>query len=397
MAVFVLLLTACPDNPTPPPPPLKPALSLISFDSLMVVGSPRYQLMAVKLYPINDAAGGELFCLIQGGDVSTHFRLYDDGELAVHYDNLGFTDSLSGDRVPGDGVFARRVSSRFTEREGEYLLTFSLPDSFGVDSLYAILTVRRNSEPDITGFTAPDSVPSGGEEAVFSALVGDADGWRDLANVAIVKLDGVERAWQMTRQDSLLWRWQGEPGIAAGIPTGSYLFVVRAQDYYLTLTGDFVASAIADVWLENLPPVVVSVDGPDTVWIPANDTALFDYRIEVRDDQGIADLDSLLLELSRPDDANPDSNVVVWDTTYFDDGEWLDSLAGDGIYTAGFSATPSNRTGVPFTFRWTPTDRSPQRGESYYTTLVLLTGEIMAGKCESAKVRKSESVKVITW
>ena len=345
----------------------------------MVVGSPRYQLMAVKLYPIDDAAGGELFCLIQGEDVSTHFRLYDDGGFTVHSDNLGFADSLSGDRVPGDGVFARCISSRFTEREGEYLLTFSLPDSFGVDSLYATLTVRRNSEPDITGFTAPDSIPSG-ESSDFTALVGDQDGLNDVAQVEVVRLDGGVRAWQMTRQDSLLWRWQGEPGIAAGIPTGSYPFVVRAQDYYLTLTGDFIASNVASVWLENLPPVVVSVDGPDTVWIPANDTVLFDYRIKVRDGQGVADLDSLMLKLSRPDDANPDSNVVVRDTTYFDDGAWPDSLAGDGIYTAGFSATPTARTGIPFTFRWTPTDRSPQRGESYYTTLVLLLDGELAGK-----------------
>jgi hypothetical protein len=95
----------------------------------------------------------------------------------------------------------------------------------------------------------------------------------------------------------------------------------------------------------------------------------------VRDDQGNGDIQRLDLEITRPDEVNPDSNVFVFAGHYEDNGIGLDTTAGDGVFAAGFSADSSSRTGVLFTFTWTPVDWALQNGEPFRTTLVFLRDE----------------------
>jgi len=309
--------------------------------------------------------------------VSTHFMLHDDGGFGRWNDALGFADSLSGDAIPGDGIYTRTISSLFTMSAGDYTFSFSLNGAPPPDPLEVIVKVRANTLPFISVLIAPDSIPSGVSGLEFKAVIADADGYSDVRAAQIYRLvnDQPQNIMQMTRLDSLAWSWSSTPDIAARVPSGFYKFVVEAQDYYLERMQEWAPGTTDSCWLENLPPLVSSVTGPDTIWIPPNDTALFDYGVLVRDDQGNGDIQRLDLEIARPDEVNPDSNVFVFTGHYEDNGIGLDTTAGDGVFAAGFSADASSRTGVLFTFTWTPVDWALQNGEPFRTTLVFLRDE----------------------
>ena len=372
MLPIYFVLSGCSEDSTGPEPEPSPVLIPVEVDSIWVLGSERMQRVAVSVSPVEAAAGQGMVCLISGSAREAEFRLYDDGGYGRWDDALNFADSLSGDHNPLDGVFTRRINARFAEREGDFKFLFALTSPADAESLGVKITVRRNSPPVFASVTVPDSVPSGSRGLPFTAVVHDPDGDGDIASVELLHLERLGVSYPMERRDDSTWLWLSEPSLAARLATGMYPFKVRMSDFYMKQTGDWVESDTVSCWFENLPPRVEVVEGFDTVWVSPLDTVLFDYLISVTDDQGLTDLDSLLLTISRPDDVDPDSSVMVFRGFYFDDGTGLDTTAGDGRYVAGFSADSSSRIGVPFTFAWTPTDHSPQRGETYYTTLVIL-------------------------
>jgi hypothetical protein len=155
------------------------------------------------------------------------------------------------------------------------------------------------------------------------------------------------------------------------VKTGNYRTYPLVADRYLSERDQFVQGDPQLIWIENAPPSIDTVVGPDTVWIPLGDTVIFSYDIRVSDPQTAEDLDSLLMTITRPAD-NGDGEVVMGRFFYKDDGQQLDSLAGDGRYRAGFSANEHNRLDTPFTMTWTPVDRAGQHGASMQTHLVLM-------------------------
>ncbi len=366
-----LALSGCGEDSTGPGTEPPPVLTPVEVDSIWVLGSERMHRIAVRVTPAEPSAGDEMACVIDGpGQVGT-FRMFDDGGFGRWVDAPDFADSLSGDHLPGDGVFARRINAAFADREGEYRFTFTLSSQPASDPLQVDVTVRRNSPPVFSVVIMPDSVPSGSRGLSFTAMVHDPDGDDDIASVGLIHPASPGLTYPMERTDDSVWVWLNEPSIAAGLTAGFYTFVIRASDYYLDQIDSWVESDPDSCWLENLPPAVVTVDGPDTVWVSPSDAVQFSYVISVTDDQGSLDLDSLLLVISDPDS-------VVEQYFYFD-GVGLDTVVGDGRFVAGFSADAGSRIGVVFTFAWTPTDRSPQRGETYYTTLIILRGEGLIG------------------
>jgi hypothetical protein len=371
--LFTVFLSACSKDPsTPTLPPT--GLSVVEMDSLMVLNSLQSHRLAIKVYPANLAVGREMRCQIRGGLVSTHFMLYDDGGFGRWNDALGFADSVSGDAIPGDGIYTRTISNQFTMSAGDYPFSFALNGIPPPDTLEVIVKVRANTPPSVSALIAPDSILSGVSGLEFEAVIADPDGYGDVRAARLYRLvnDLPQNIIQMTRLDSLAWNWSSTPDIAAGTPSGYYRFVVEAQDYYLERMQEWAPGTSDSCWLENLPPSVSSVAGPDTVWIPPQDTVSFYYVISVRDDQGNGDLKSLELDISRPD--RPDTLFY-----YYDNGVQnrlqLDSIAGDGRFVPAFSADSTSRTGVLFTFTWTPVDWALQNGESFRTTLIFMSGE----------------------
>ena len=90
-----------------------------------------------------------------------------------------------------------------------------------------------------------------------------------------------------------------------------------------------------------------------------------------------------------------DQDREIFHQQYFDNGDSTDtqsdSVAGDGRYNAGFRITFDKEPYELYTFIWTPWDRSPQRGESFTTSLMIMPYNGVQGrddKIESPKNSK---------
>ena len=198
----------------------------------------------------------------------------------------------------------------------------------------------------------------------FNVIVIESTGLNAIVRVELLLGEWFDRQHLMTYRGENTWEL-GSSSVAARLHTGEHPFYIRVYDHYLNQIHQPVESEHYRVWLENLPPRVTEVAGPDTVWLPETGSDTLEYRIIVTDDQGVGDLGGLELVLY-------DAAGVIFDTTYFDDGSHPNSVAGDGKYHAGFTVDDATRTGILFTFAWTPTDLSPQSGETYYNTLIFM-------------------------
>lgn len=356
-------------------------LEIVEIDTMMVLASDRMHRIEVRVIPMQLGRGREMICLIDRGLAVAEFKLYDDGGYGRWNDAAEFADSISGDHQQDNGVFTRRINSLFADAEGNYRFTFTLSGDRRPDSQQQVIYILfRNSTPQISSIEYPDSIGSGMNDIPFSAVVIDSNGRNDLVSVNLV-LREIEsqplpsKEFSMTMMDDSTWAWLSEPSITAQIPTGICFFNIQAADRLLSQTNEFVESNPFEVWLENLPPAVIEVAGPDTVMLPDEGEKDFDYVISIMDNQGVTDLDSLLLELSDP-------IGVLLDSLYLDNGAGFDSVAGDGRYHAPFTVTADKTPYILYTFAWIPTDRSPQRGETFYSTLVFVPYESIQGRDE---------------
>jgi len=126
------------------------------------------------------------------------------------------------------------------------------------------------------------------------------------------------------------------------------------------------------IWLENRPPWIDAIAGPDTVWIFANATVTFHFDIVVADEQTPLDLDRLDLRMTRLNNAGT-GDTLLFARSYYDlrDTLGLDTMSGDGVFAAGFSANRNSVRDTPYKFAWSPYDRVGQRGETLYTLLMI--------------------------
>lgn len=346
-------------------------LFVLEFDNIMLLNSEELHRISVRISPKEDAENREMKCLIRGGEVTTEFQLYDDGGFERWGNASEFADSISGDYIADNGVFTRLINSLFTNIDGGFDFTFSVSGENPPDAVTkSVDVIFWNPHPEIKSIDFPDSLKSGEDSLIFATIITDDNGQDDIVQVDLLCLDSEqyisdEKSYAMNALNDSVFEWKCEPNVAAGLPTGNYPFLVRAMDAYQKQNHEHVVSDMNYVWLENLPPFITDVVGPDTVWLPETGSKTFEYTISVDDDQGFTDLDSLLLELWDPE-------RVIFDSLYFDDGSGLDTIAGDGRFRAGFSVSYNKEPYVTYTFIWIPADRSPQRGEPFTTSLVFM-------------------------
>ncbi|NQU05161.1 MAG: hypothetical protein HQ568_03640 [Calditrichaeota bacterium] len=362
-------------------------LIVLEIDNIMILGAEELHRITVSVNPKEHGENREMYCVIRGGDVDVEFQLYDDGGFGRWHDASAFADSISGDHLADNVVYTRMINSYFTYSIGNFDFTFSLSGDNPPETITKnVFVMFWNPPPVIKSVNFPDSLASGEDELVFSTVVVDSNGSDDIVDVSLVLVENDQfiiddNSFSMTAVNDSTWEWTCIPSISAGFATGDYPFLVWAEDAYQRQNHEHVSSEMTYVWLENLPPMITDVFGPDTVWLPEASADSFDFKIIVKDDQGFTDLDSLLLEFRRDD-------VVLERYLYFDDGTTPDSAAGDGCFNPGFSIGFDNEPYVTYTFVWTPTDRSPQRGESFTTSLVIMPYNGVMGRNDNAQMVK---------
>ncbi len=377
LILIIFIISSCnfwePDNN--PILPENAILEILSLDSIWVKDLNQKRQIAISVKPKLKTSDIYIECQITGSDDTSYFKLLDDGNSQILNDSSNYADSLSGDRFAGDGVFTRYISAHFASSIGVYKFVFKCINSnyLEVQPCSIYVQVRENTRPFIVRFNTPDSL---GLFNDFYAIVQDSEGAFDITLVNLVRKEAyfrTEAVYSMTQVDDTTWFWRSSAGVGAGLCTGYYPWSVRVADWTLRQFNQFVECVPVLIYFENSPPIVNSVSGPDTIWLVSNERVIFHYLIDVKDPQTALDLDTLLLTIS-----DPEKEIINF--TYFDDGGLIngtsfDSIAGDGIYTAGFSVDSTSRTNVWFTFTWIPTDRSPQRGSPDKTHLIILHRE----------------------
>ena len=371
----VLFVLGCSESSTEPKP-AQPSINLIRLDSDWIYDSDLMRKISVR---INVADYGDLAisCQIKGASNQIkQFKLYDDGGAGIWKDSNEFADSLSEDTVPGNGVFSRKINSLFADDTGEYIFTFIVSNPDYNDSLSINVTVRENSPPEFISHSEDDSVFSGGIGDIFRITLSDVEGHEDISNAEVVVFRSDPPSnntayFEMDRIADDRWSWNDKATISKGLTTGDYAVAYRAQDAYLSQISEWTYSDTFSVWLENLPPTITSVEGKDTVWLPQaeDDIVLFDYKINIKDDQSPTDLDTLYLTLLDSD------SMVLARYFYIDGLGGLDTIGLDGIYHAGFSTNGSRQAPAEYKFKWTPTDKAGNRGETFESHLLFLRSE----------------------
>jgi len=152
--------------------------------------------------------------------------------------------------------------------------------------------------------------------------------------------------------------------------TGSYEIRPLLEDFILKQNDETVIGSSQSIWLENLPPSIVEVTGPDTVWVYPTETDTIQFDIRCDDDQSVLDLGQLELLLTRRNSAD-DGDTLLLDRFYYDDGLIPDTLAEDGVFSAAFTVNRESKLNIPFTFSWIAYDKVGQVSDTTRNQMVI--------------------------
>ncbi len=392
VALFgLLLLAACDNNGNKPlEPGSKPEIIKTVLPEIWnIQGNRKYEIRV----EVNDPQGASNLA-------SVTFEVRTTGGSTVLYgdslfDDAGWFHPDDGDVVAGDGVFSNRFTAKQFQnppQTGNLTLTFYALDKNGnaARSQEREIIFAVNAAPQITAVSLPDSFPSGSNEVIFTATVGDSDGIED---VAVVRYESRRAGEQSFLAEGVLFNdgdftlhgdlFDGDsvfsvrpgPQFAAG-KKGSYELRFTVEDLFGESSTQL---ALTSILVENLPGRIIATAVPDTMHRPSTANT-FNRRLltaTVSDPQTLADVDSVYFFSLKPDStfANSGNPIVLVDNgkpfnVQNPAEESGDETAGDGIYS--FSLLVFNDT-QPGTYQFTfyMRDRAGQRTEAVHDSITI--------------------------
>jgi len=313
---------------------------------------------------------------------TTTLELQDDGSAANLSISAGFSDSLSGDLIPGDYTYTLRVNSLFATEEGEYTVTLlAAQDEEGTgsfDDLLALassetatrsLSVAINRPPvlDGPGSSLPDSLYAGFASQTLTLIVSDPDveGGDAVESVILnlIRNETTLRSHILTDLGGDVWNLAIDSSFAAGISTGDLVFSFTASDRF----GESSTPFDSTIWVENTAPTLSNAVAPDTVYAPANGSHDYVMSVDVTDLQGAGDVVTVFYTVLDPSD-------TLWESPGFilaDNGIDPDDVAGDGTWTAGISVSSDVSNFGEYTFTFYGEDRAGNRSDGLATIIVM--------------------------
>jgi hypothetical protein len=270
--------------------------------------------------------------------------LYDDGVT---------DDSLRNDIAASNNVWSGGINALDFPFEGEWLLNvYTELSGISLESFdpFTGIMVRNNTAPVITGLSGIaeyDTLQSGFQPISITLSISDPDndasGYNDNQSLKleIRNRDNIPKDYEFVRTNPLSnMIIQLDSTLASGLKTNNrYKFTFIATDLY----GEADSLALDYIRIENNPPVIVSVEHPDT--INTAEQGVFWIKSLINDPQGhlsYQDIDKVEIEL------NSDFYSLL------DDGEFAvsgDEIENDGIYTIGFSYNSGNSGTFGFTIK----------------------------------------------
>jgi hypothetical protein len=326
------------------------------FDSDRCVVPNRIQYGKDKIYHYKIAL--ETNYLKQDSLKITSFLITENDSVEIElYDDGVSDDSLRNDLAASNNVWSGGINAIDITTEGVWLLKVNvyIDNSIKItEQIFSDIFVKENTAPQITavtGLVQNDTLESGFETRNITVSINDPDndaaGYNDnqTLKLEIRNRDNVPKDYEFDRPDPLNNMFiQLDSTLAAGLKTNSrYTMTFIATDYY----GESDSIKFDYIRIENTAPSLYNLNKPDTVFVPADSTLFVDFSVLVNlnDPQGnleSQDIQEVLITTGSPRPMR-------------DDGEELDAVKDDGIYTISFSVSSSFFSGtqaeLPFTIQ----------------------------------------------
>ncbi|MDK9699785.1 MAG: hypothetical protein OEM52_06555 [bacterium] len=283
-------------------------------------------------------------------DSTIRIPLADDGSaryLATIASPL--TTTTSHDLIPNDGVWSRQIYCGALGVASSPLRFFAYRNT-ELKQVSANWRVVANQPPYIANVTAPDSVYSGVDTSLIVSVFDPDTAFVSGVSTVTAEIYDAADNWKRTapltaNAGNQSWRLEMPYSFPARLATGNYRFQLIAED----VLHDTVSTSRV-VWLENLPPVVDSIQLIGSTVIGnivyfdsvSHDTVQFTFDVTSDDPQSPFDVTSMRVRLAR--DMIPGS--TIYDSTYRE-GFGNDITAGDGKIAVTFQLDDRNRPRNP--------------------------------------------------
>lgn len=322
-----------------------PMLSQSAAVQALFLGSDRAYDIGVT---VDDANGYEDIAAVR-------WEIVPEGGGAALSSGVLLDNGSAPDIVAGDSRFTAALLLDDVNRQaGRYRLIFQAEDHSGLfsDTLGATLTVLDSTLDQplfLKALFVPDTLHAG-EQAGFAVIVSDIDGnnnmdsvWADLYAPYSVTATVHLRLDAFDVPDVYAVPWEA-------VSVGG-MWTVRFQA--VDRSGLFSPAEVHHFWVQTEvgPPEIVDVSAPDS--ISRSSAAPFLLTVTVSDPTGLADIESVYFNTTKPD-GNPSGGNPF---AMVDDGTQGDVTAGDGIYSLQIAITSASALG-DYQFEFIARDRS---------------------------------------
>lgn len=309
------------------------------------------------------------------------YFIYDGEIIDIPIYDDGFSDdSLRNDMVASNNIWSGGINSKDFPAEGEwplYLESYLYNELIKTYEPVTGILVRNNTAPvieQITGIAEGDTLISGFETFPLVIEINDPDndesGYNDNQSLKleIRNRDNIPKDYEFVRTDPLSNMVISiDPTLAAGLKTNDkYMLTFIATDLY----GEKDSLSIDNVRIENTAPELSSLQYPDTVFIPSQDSIYFSIEVDVNDPQGSLESQDIdTVELTIPS--------LSFTEGMRDDGNFYgsgDSEENDGVYTISFWVRSTNEEAV-YPFVIIAEDKAGNISSEINGTLIFKAGE----------------------
>ena len=348
LLLLILLGTGCEEDTSTGPEIKIPMITGWALPAKMAYNSPRTDRIVIIVEYPNGPANLQTMVgtILSGGTVIDTFSLLDDGSQYSATPHPPWATDVSGDLIPLDGFFSRRITGQFVDQPTQVTFRFKVADNDGHNSypLEVAVEVRANTPPTLEDPVLPDTLYSGFDTLTISIRALESDDLDSVTQVWLDVLGSGKDDLELSGPDAdNRWSLEIDASFAAGI-LGSYPFEFYAEDTFHEIAGPL----SQQVYVENEPPTLSNLVMIDTFYLPppevgSDTTEIF---LEVADEQTLADIAEVTFT-SVLNDTVPNPNVFY----LFDDGFGADQTAGDGIFSVGIVLFSNNTPGkYEFTF-----------------------------------------------
>ncbi len=348
----LLLLVSCSEKTGPMEAPPEFTIEAFQVPTMISIDRPRTYTVAFRVtHPGGIEKVSEITVTVLGGDQSTillEFPLYDDG---------GVLHPEDGDVVASDGIYSNTfVSDSTIFSVGNFFLQARAVDANGDSRTTPFISASAivNAAPVLLSIDAPDTLFSGTDPVLFSAMVQDSNGVADIAAMNFLLKRGGNLIVSGTME--LISSSAPDSGVF-GVFLDSTFAAERLGNYDLEfqavdLSGDGSATLSKPIFLENAPPYLAIILLPDSVQRPPLGSDIIDVQVRGNDPQGLGDINMINMAIFR---IGGDTTVIE----LFDDGDFdnhRDEQAGDGIFSRGLQVA-ANSTADLFFFEFQAEDK----------------------------------------